>query len=251
MRSRNTFQVLLFSVGLVFWTACVRPGYSSSPARPSVPLTERQPQQLSPNGQLLLHTLVRSGTLSDLRWPDFGDYRDDVSKFYQSSAYSLMWVTDMQPTQQARDVITELQSADQKGLSSEDYDGSLWASRLRRLKPADPHPSESDAVEFDLSLTISTMRYISDLHVGKINPQHVNFQVNVAERRYDLADFLKEDVVTSPDVSHVFTQIEPLYPGYQRTIRALQTYLQLARQDDGEALPFRRSAHGESFRPRQ
>ncbi len=32
-------------------------------------------------------------------------------------------------------------------------------------------------------------------------------------------------------------QVEPPYPGYRRTIRALQTYIELAKKDDGEQLP--------------
>jgi hypothetical protein len=39
------------------------------------------------------------------------------------------------------------------------------------------------------------MRYISDLHIGRVNPQHLNFGVDVAERRYNLPEFLRANVV--------------------------------------------------------
>jgi murein L,D-transpeptidase YcbB/YkuD len=55
--------------------------------------------------------------------------------------------------------------------------------------------------------------------------------------RYDLAEFLKDHVVGASDVAGVLAQVEPSYPGYRRTIQALQTYVELARQDDGEQLP--------------
>ena len=81
------------------------------------------------------------------------------------------------------------------------------------------------------------MRYISDLHIGKVNPKRLDYGFDVDVRKYDLPEFLKANVVSAPDVSAVLAQIEPPYPGYQRTIVALQTYMQLAKQDDGEQLP--------------
>ena len=41
----------------------------------------------------------------------------------------------------------------------------------------------------------------------------------------------------APDVAGVLAQVEPPYPGYRRTIQALQTYLELAKKYDGEQLP--------------
>jgi murein L,D-transpeptidase YcbB/YkuD len=81
------------------------------------------------------------------------------------------------------------------------------------------------------------MRYISDLHIGKVNPKHFDFGLDVETKKYDLPEFLKENIVDASDVSGVLAQVEPPYPGYQRTIQALQTYIQLAKKDDGEQLP--------------
>ena len=39
------------------------------------------------------------------------------------------------------------------------------------------------------------------------------------------------------DVAGILAQVEPPYPGYRRTIKALQTYLELAKEYDGEPLP--------------
>lgn len=81
------------------------------------------------------------------------------------------------------------------------------------------------------------MRYISALHIGRVNPQHLHFGVDVAERRYDLAQFLREHLIQAPNVPSTLQQVEPPYPGYQRTMQALVKYQEMARQDDGETLP--------------
>ena len=73
--------------------------------------------------------------------------------------------------------------AEQKGLSAEDYDGPRWNERLAKLKPATTQPSEADAVRFDAALTVCVMRYISDLHVGKVNPKQFAFGLDVETKR--------------------------------------------------------------------
>jgi len=206
--------------------------HSESPAQSVAP-----PQQLSSDGQASLRAIIQAGNLADLRWPDFSDYEKHLQKFYDSYGYSLVWVRGMEPTPQARQVIAVLQDADQKGLSAEDYDGSRWGERLAKLKPAASQPSEADAVRFDAALTVCVMRYISDLHIGKVNPKHFDFGFDVESKKLDLPEFLKTDVVDAPDVASVLSQVEPPYPGYKRTIQALQSYLQLEKQSDGEQLP--------------
>jgi murein L,D-transpeptidase YcbB/YkuD len=207
------------------------------------------PQQLSPEGQASLRGIIQAGNLSDLRWPDFSDYGKLMTEFYQSYGYSLPWVRGMEPSAQARQVIAILKNADQEGLFAEDYDGSRWGDRVARLKPTAPQPSEADAVRFDAALTVCVMRYVSDLHIGKVNPKHFGFGFDIEAKKYDLPGFLKKDVVDASDVAGILAQVEPLYPGYRRTIKALQTYLELAKEYDGQPLPAVRKtiAPGDSY----
>jgi L,D-transpeptidase YcbB len=205
-------------------------------AATSISVSVAEAQALSPEGQTWLQATIASGH-SDLRWPDFSDYSKHVKKFYDFNGNSLWWVKGLEPTPQARQVIAVMQQADQKGLSAGDYDSALWNDRLARLKPAARQPAEADAVKFDLALTVCLMRYISDLHIGKVNPKHFAFALDEEPRKYDLAEFIKDRIVGASDIGGVLSQVEPPYPGYRNTIQALQTYMKLAAQDDGEQLP--------------
>jgi len=231
----------LCSVLVVIASACVFACKSSTPARAqraaSSPNSSTT-QQLSSDGQAWLLTTVHSGNFPDLRWPDFSDYSQHVRKFYELNGNSLWWVRGMEPTPQAQQLIALLLQADQKGLSADDYDGPRWSGRLAKLKPVAQQPTETDAVNFDLALTVCAMRYISDLHIGKVNPKHLEFALDSQSKKYDLAEFLKENVASANDVASSVAQVEPPYPGYHRTIQALQTYVQLAKTDNGEQLPF-------------
>ena len=156
---------------------------------------------ISADSQASLRGIIQSGNLSDLRWPDFSDYEKHMQKFYEFYGYSLPWIRGMQPTAQAQQLISVLLKAEQKGLAAEDYDGPRWGDRLAKLKPTSVQPSEADAVRFDAALTVCVMRYISDLRIGRVNPRHLDFDFDVKAKKYDLADFLKEDVVDSSDVA--------------------------------------------------
>jgi L,D-transpeptidase YcbB len=227
------------SLTLVFTALSLASGCSSaSLAQTSlVTSSSHMTTELSSEGQTLLRAAISSGSLPDLRWPDFSDYSKHVKKFYELNQESLWWVKGTEPTAQARQVITLLLQADQKGLAADDYDGPRWNNRLERLKPATRQPAEADAVRFDLALTVCVMRYVSDLHIGKVNPKHFAFALDDESKRYDLAEFLRDHVVNAGDVTGALTNVEPQYPGYRRTINALQTYMELAKKDDGEMLP--------------
>jgi L,D-transpeptidase YcbB len=235
--SKSKLAVLLIAMVALWWS----PGIGCTKQAASQPESSAQstapPQQLAAEGQASLRAIVQAGNLADLRWPDFSDYQKHVQKFYESYGYSLPWVKGMQPTPEAQQIIAILLQADQKGLSAEDYDGPLWSDRLAKLKPSVTQPSEADAVRFDAALTVCIMRYISDLHIGKVNPKHFDFNLDIVAKKYDLPEFLKQNVVDASDVSVVLAKVEPPYPGYQRTIQALHTYLKLAKETDGTPLP--------------
>ena len=197
---------------------------------PSVPA----PQQTA-DASSALRAIVAAGKLSDLRWPDFSDYRSILQSFYEPTGYQPAWLRNGEPTPQALAVIGVLRSSDLKGLTPDDYDASRWAERLAQLPKASP---EAQA-RFDAALSVCVMRYLSDLHIGKINPQHFKFNLNVGPKKLDLAEFVRTRLVDAEpsSIPGTIDGVEPPFPGYQRTKIAVQHYLVLEKQDDGEKLP--------------
>ncbi len=39
---------------------------------------------------------------------------------------------------------------------------------------------------FDAALTVCIMRYVSDVHIGRINPQNLGFEFDVSHKKLDL-----------------------------------------------------------------
>jgi murein L,D-transpeptidase YcbB/YkuD len=214
-------------------------GCSSASTSGSSSSEERRPsaaEPLSSAGQQELRAIVGSGRLAELRWPNFSDYQKWVKEFYEVGNYELAWTRERKPTAQTLEMISILDDAAEKGLDSNDYDGGRWAARIKALNNAAGR-EEAEAVKFDVALTVSTMRYISDLHLGRVDPKTLHRDFDPERHKYDLAEFLRQRVLPASNVKDALLEVEPPFPGYRRTLVALHTYLQLAKEEVPDPLP--------------
>jgi L,D-transpeptidase YcbB len=193
--------------------------------------------RLSLEGEILFETVVKDGRLPDLRWPDFSDRFDDVRDFYGLAPHSLAWVGGSGPTRQAIELIAIFRSAESKGLRAEDYDSQRWTERLLKIGLAMPAEKEAQWIKFDLAVTICAIRYISDLHRGRVDPREMHPGFPMTRGNYALAEFLRKKVMTSPNVEAELRAVEPAWGEYQRTLQALHNYREFARVSSGEPLP--------------
>jgi murein L,D-transpeptidase YcbB/YkuD len=191
------------------------------------------PAPVSPAVSARLHEIATAGTLASLSRPDFSDYRMHFQHAYEPSNFAPLWLNGNQPTSQATAIIALLQNSVHKGLNPDDYDAVHWQGRLDGLKTA----NDAALAEFDAAVTVGLMRYISDLHIGRVNPTHFNFGIDIETKKYDMPQFVTQDVQHAVDVQAVLDQVEPTYDGYKRTGVALQHYLDLAAKGDGPPVP--------------
>lgn len=201
------------------------------------PAAAQPPAPIAPQASGEMGALIAAENLPDLRWPNFSDMRSDVARFYALGGNTPAWVHDGQATAQAQAMIQLFKQASLKGLNPDDYDASRWDGRLAKLAPASPHPADTDLVRFDLALTVCAARYLSALRIGRVGPQPSKFEVDAGSNKYDLADFLRGQVIGAADVAAVAASLEPHYEGYARAETALAAYTRLAAQGDGAPLP--------------
>jgi len=180
-----------------------------------------------------IQALTAQKTLPIMRWPDYSDYQPAVATFYDDRNNEIAWTRDGKPTTEATAFIQAFAVAGAKGLNPEDYDSSRWPARIQKLAGK----NEDDFAAFDVSMTISVMRYISDLRIGRVNPTHFNFDINVDSKKYDLAEFVSDQAVDATDVPKLVSSIEPNSEQYRKTEQALAHYLDLAQQQTKAAAP--------------
>ena len=181
--------------------------------------------------------VVSSPQLTIMKWSNFADDQAQVQTFYDDRNYELAWTRDGKPTDQTTALLQLFTNADQKGLLPDDYDASRWPQRLERLeKIRTTHDTSSNSqtvvAQFDAAMTISAMRYVADLHAGRVNPQALNFDIDVPAKRsaFDLPGFLNDQLVDAEDVPTTISSIEPQSAMYAATEKALAQYLLLAKE---------------------
>ncbi len=193
------------------------------------------PSQLSADGRGAMRALLEARSHPDLAWPDFRALGDEVEQFYRDRGHGLGWLRSSRPTRQALAAVEILRRASAKGLEPADYDGERWPERIAALEQPAPPPSEAALVRLDVALTVSVLRYLSDVRFGRVEPRRVQFELDPAERG-ELSDLLGQ-LASAGDVASAVDAVEPPFAAYRRTLQALATYSELADRDDGELLP--------------
>src|SRR5215469_7429889 len=173
-----------------------------------------------------LEPLVAANHLAFLRWPNVTDYQPLIKTFYDDRNYEIAWTRDGKPTPAATGFIHAFANAGRYGLRPEDYDNNRWDERIHMLSPKE----EEAVAQFDVAMTVCVMRFISDLRIGRVNPQHFRFDINVADKKYDLAEFVSDNAVDVVDVPALLKKVEPDSALYRRTEEALARYIDLAKQ---------------------
>jgi murein L,D-transpeptidase YcbB/YkuD len=195
-----------------------------------------------------LQPLADASKLDFLRWPNVADYQPFVKTFYQDRNYEIAWTRDGNPTPAAMGFMRAFAQAELHGLRPEDYDSSRWEARIRSLAGR----KDDEIAQFDIAMTVNVMRFISDLRIGRINPRHFNFDIDAADKKYNLAEFVSNNAVDVTDVPALLKKVEPDSELYRRTEQALVHYLDLEKQQiqqnpDPLPTPPRALSPGESY----
>src|SRR6185437_7029523 len=127
-----------------------------------------------------LASLASSNKLAILKWSNYSEFQPQVQQFYDGRNYELAWTRNGLPTESATALIQVFANAAQKGLVPADYDGDRWPQRVQRLQDISKthdtsDQAENDIAQFDVAMTVALTRYLSDIHLGRVNPQSLNF----------------------------------------------------------------------------
>ncbi len=211
---------------LLLVTGCRQKQTNSSGKPVAAPNTSKYADTLTP--------LIAARKLDFLRWPDIADYQPLLQTFYTNRNLEIAWSRDGKPTAQATALIAALADAGKSGLDAEDYDSSRWSQRIQSLATG-----EKNAVaQFDIALTLDTMRFVSNLHMGRVAPQHFNFEIDAQSKKLDLPQFLNDKLLETSDVPGNLAALEPDSDDYRKTKQALAHYQELAsQQGSAAALP--------------
>lgn len=181
-----------------------------------------------------IQSLLREGVHPRLRWGSFADYQALLNRLYQQNGFNPLWFRDGRPSPQAAATVASLRGADARGLDSGDYDADLLGRWLKSPQLAG-NPREIAA--FDVGLSLSAMRYLSNLYIGRINPRLVDFGLSVEPKKVDLPNLI-EQLSRSDNPKALVDGMEPKLPLYRNLKEALARYRALAKETQAPAVSF-------------
>lgn len=182
-----------------------------------------------------IQSLLKEGVHPKSRWGAFPDYQAPLDALYQQTGLTPLWIKDGKPTPQAAAMIDSLAEADAKGLNAADYDAASLKQWLDAPELANANPRETAL--FDVALSLATMRYVSNLYVGRVNPRHVDFGLSIEPKKPDLPALLKS-IAASDSPKTLVDAVEPNLPVYGWLKEALVRYQTLAKQTPTVSVAF-------------
>jgi murein L,D-transpeptidase YcbB/YkuD len=175
---------------------------------------ERLPAQPLPPDRTEIRALIASGTLAQLRRPDFASLRPALDDVYRDPGYAPLWFGGGDAP---RALLVELSAAPTHGLDPADYDVDWLTAEASAIAAGDR--STTRIARADVALTVSFYRLLSDLHRGRVSPERAGFKFSV-DKPIDLAALLRRGKA-SGDWHDVVVAAEPSFPLYRRLEAAL------------------------------
>ncbi len=173
-------------------------------------------------GSLILQ-IVASGTHRPQRWPLLRDVTRDLQALYAPAGGAPRWSRGGQPTPAAIGVVRELATIEARGLAPADYDAAALTTAA-----AGPLPTAMAQADFDVTLTVATIRALRALQYGRVSAAAVHAHLHFTHEPYDVVTALRA-MTQSTAPSLQFDQTEPPHLHYRLLKSALARYRALAR----------------------
>jgi murein L,D-transpeptidase YcbB/YkuD len=158
-----------------------------------------------------------------------------LQSVYSSTGNAPLWIREGRATPQAQAVLRELQNAENYGLETKDYRGNEIA-QLLDVQPSPVAPDDARQARFDVTLSAAALRFVSDLHYGRVSPGAAGFKLQEERPPFDLAAALK-DLASASDVGHAVASVEPTFYHYGLLKDALARLRKVLQQQDFAQLP--------------
>jgi len=162
-----------------------------------------------------------------LKQGNFSNRAEDLDALYKLSGFRLLWLGNAISTRNTADALELLGKAEEHGLRPESYDVSLLREKLKPILALKPD-AYRDLALYDTALSIAMLRYLHDMHYGRINPQGLNFNLQLREKKIINLPTILKDSLQLNTISQLPLLTEPNLQQYQKLKSALETYRSIA-----------------------
>ena len=160
---------------------------------------------------------------------DFLNRTDDLAELYKMADYQLLWLGNDQAEKNILEVLAVLASAADNGLNATNYDTDILHQKLPSALKLAADDYKQLAL-YDTAISLSLLRFLHDLHYGRVNPQGINYNLKLREKKLiDLPTLIKNSLAQGA-IKQLPALVEPKLQQYQQLKSALATYHLLAKK---------------------
>jgi len=172
-------------------------------------------------------TIITTKQHPYLMLPNFTNRTDDLESLYAASNHQLLWLGNANAEKNITAALTLLRSAAAHGLNPKHYDTEILHKKqyvALMLKP----DSYQELALYDTALSISLLRFLHDLHYGRVNPHDINFNLKPREKKLVDLPVLIKNALAQNTLAQLPKAAEPALKQYQQLKPALAHYRKLA-----------------------
>lgn len=182
-----------------------------------------------------IESIIRSGQAVLPPRSQISGVRDALLRFYENDGYAAVWFEHEAPLKAAFDAVALLAEVPTDGLNPVDYKAAWLQQQL--ASAADARASPQEHAKFDIALTAAMLRFLTDLHYGRVDPRDIGWRLDVGPRKiYDAAAVLRA-AIGHDGIAAAVGAAQPQLPIYARLKAALADYRRLASDMSLQPIP--------------
>lgn len=193
--------------------------------------------QAAPQTVSAVRTLIEQRASAGGQAAAYRLQHEELVALYEPGGHQPLW-TDAKgrPLPVAEQALEVLERAADEGLNNADYDTGRLAA-LARESRSGPALAPEAAAAFDIDLSLSMLRYLRHVHLGRVDPKQMGFRSELRSRQQDFAALLGA-AIGAKRVADAAREMAPQFKPYQDLREALQAYRSaLGQQAQPQPLP--------------
>lgn len=169
----------------------------------------------------------------------FASRADDLDALYKMANYQPLWLGTDTSEKNVTALLELLANAAVNGLQTSHYNLDTLQKKMPAMLHLDADAYREQA-SYDTALSLSLLRFLHDLHYGRISPQVINFNLKLRDKKtIDLPALIKAST-EQQTVASLPSMVEPQLKQYQLLKTALEHYHALAQQAKPFAMTFKK-----------
>ena len=160
---------------------------------------------------------------------DFINRAEDLAALYKMTNDQLLWLGNAQAEKNIRDVLDLLDNAADNGLIAKNYDTDALHQKLPSALKLAADDYKQLAL-YDTAISLSLLRFLHDLHYGRVNPQGINYKLKLREKKLIDLPVLIKNSLAQGTIKQLPLSVEPKLQQYQKLKSALAAYRLLVKK---------------------